>query len=143
MSNLTFNRPDETAPQGSRPLFGSSVQAGFPSPAEDYIESTLDLNRHLVKNPASTFFVRVAGNSMKDAAIHPGDILIVDRSLTPLSGKIVIAVIDGELTVKRLLVKENGALLRAESPQYDDISIEPEAEFEVWGVVTHIIHQAF
>lgn len=94
--------PDETTAICC-PLFMSSVEAGFPSPAEDYIEGRLDLNKHLIKHPAATFFVRVSGNSMINAGIYPGDILIVDRSLEAADKKIVIAVVDGELTVKRLI----------------------------------------
>lgn len=89
-----------------RPLFMVPVAAGYPSPAEDYLEGKLDLNRHLIKHPAATFFVRVVGDSMIDAGIHPGDILIVDRSLEPADKKVVIAVIEGELTVKRIRLKK-------------------------------------
>ena len=84
------------------PLYASKVQAGFPSPADDFMEGRLDLNQHLVKHPTATFFVRVSGDSMIEAGIHPDDILVVDRSLEPRHGKIVIAALDGELTVKRL-----------------------------------------
>ena len=142
MTRLTLHRNNETPTVIERPLFVSSVQAGFPSPAEDYIESSLDLNAHLIKNPAATFFVRVSGSSMKDALIFPGDILLVDRSLTPRSGRVVIAVIDGELTVKRLLLNQAKAVLKAENSEFTDIDIAPESEFEIWGVVTHIIHEA-
>ncbi|MBW1794943.1 MAG: translesion error-prone DNA polymerase V autoproteolytic subunit [Deltaproteobacteria bacterium] len=93
--------PDRTT-QCERPLFMVPVAAGFPSPAEDYIEGKLDLNKHLIKHPAATFFVRVTGDSMVDAGIHPGDILIVDRAIEPADKKVVIAIIDGELTVKRI-----------------------------------------
>ncbi|MBU0480602.1 MAG: translesion error-prone DNA polymerase V autoproteolytic subunit [Proteobacteria bacterium] len=124
----------------ARPLFLSTVQAGFPSPAEDYIEQSLDLNEYLVKNPAATFFVRVAGDSMTGAGIHHDDILVVDRSLTPASGKIVIAIVDGELTVKRFLQYGSRCRLAAENPDYSDIEIENDMNLEIWGVVTTSIH---
>ena len=116
------------------------VAAGFPSPAEDYIEGKLDLNRHLIKHPAATFFVRVSGDSMIDAGIHPGDILIVDRSLEPADKKVVIAVIDGELTVKRIRIKKGRIYLMPENEKYKPIEIEKEMNFDIWGVVTNVIH---
>lgn len=124
-----------------RPLFLSGVSAGFPSPADDYIDRQLDLNEHLITNPSATFFVRVAGDSMTGAGINNDDILIVDRSLEPVSGKIVIAILDGELTVKRLIRAENSCRLVAENPDYPDIVIEKEMELEIWGVVTSSIHK--
>lgn len=122
------------------PLFESRVAAGFPSPAEDYIDKKLDLNELLVPNPDSTFFVRVEGNSMIGAGIHSGDILIVDRSIIPSDGKVIIAVLDGELTVKRLKQKDNRVFLLPENEDYDIIEVNPEQNFEVWGVVTSVIH---
>jgi len=124
----------------ARPLFLADVPAGFPSPADDYIERDLDLNEYLVKHPAATFFVRVTGNSMTDAGVRNGDILIVDRSLSPTSGRVVIAVLDGELTVKRLR-RENGTVrLASESEGYPDIEVQEDADLQVWGVVTCAIH---
>jgi len=124
-----------------RPLFSCGVSAGFPSPADDYIDRQLDLNELLIHNPAATFFVRVAGDSMTGISINHDDILIVDRSLEPVSGKIVIAVINGELTIKRLLKDNSSCRLVAENPNYEDIEINEEMAFEVWGVVTSVIHQ--
>lgn len=122
------------------PLFGNKVSAGFPSPADDHIEQQLDLNEHLIHNPVSTFFVRVSGESMKDVGIFPNDILIVDRSITPVNGKIVIAVVDGELTVKRLKT-ENGVLfLMPENPDFKPIAIKELQDVSIWGVVTNVIH---
>jgi len=95
--------PDQST-ECERPLFMIPVEAGFPSPAEDYIEGELDLNKHLIKHPAATFFVRVAGDSMVDAGVHPGDILIVDRAIEPADKKVVIAVVNGDLTVKRIRI---------------------------------------
>ncbi|MFI5334352.1 MAG: LexA family protein [Chlamydiales bacterium] len=120
------------------PLASSSVSAGFTSPAEDTVDQTLDLNAHLVRHPAATFFVRVSGNSMEGANIFSGDILVVDRSLQATSGKIVVAIVENEFTVKRLVKSKGKTLLVAENPAYPPI----ENNFEVWGVVTYIIHAA-
>ena len=132
--------PFEKRARVARPLFLSGVSAGFPSPADDYIDRELDLNEHLITNPAATFFVRVAGDSMTGAGINNNDILIVDRSVAPVSGKIVIAVINGELTVKRLIKTDTGCKLVAENPNYPDIEIREEMELEIWGVATSAIH---
>jgi DNA polymerase V len=121
-------------------LFLASVSAGFPSPAEDYIEGRLDLNRHLIKHPAATFFVRVAGDSMIGAGIHPGDILVVDRALEPQDSNVVIAVIDGELTVKRISQRHGKLFLVPDNKAYEPLEIVEAMEFEVWGVVTSVIH---
>lgn len=122
------------------PLFLESVSAGFPSPADDYMDKTLDLNEYLIINPSATFFVRVRGESMIDAGIHNGDLLIVDRALSPKDGSIVIAVIDGELLVKRMSFKKNKVFLILENREYMPVEIKPEMNFEVWGVVTTVIH---
>lgn len=123
------------------PLFAVPVKAGFPSPAEDYLEQNLDLNEHLIQHPAATFFVRVDGESMKGAGIHKDDILIVDRSLEPTNGKIVIAVINGEFTVKRIRLHQDKVFLEPENPQFSPIEINPNWDFQVWGVVTYVIHK--
>ena len=117
------------------------VAAGFPSPAEDYVEGKLDLNQHLIKHPAATFFVRVAGDSMIDAGIHPGDILIVDRSIEAIDKKVVIAIIDGELTVKRIRKTNSRVYLVPENSNYNPMQIKEEMNFEIWGVVTSVIHR--
>lgn len=122
------------------PLFTSTVSAGFPSPADDYIERHLDLNELLVKHPAATFFVRVEGQSMINAGIKSGDILIVDRSLNPGSGHVVIAVLNGEFLVKKLHRRGNQTWLLPENPKYAPVQITAEANFEIWGVVTSVIH---
>lgn len=121
-------------------FFTCRVEAGFPSPADDYLEGTLDLNEHLIRRPAATFFLRVSGDSMTGAGIYPGDILIVDRSLPPADGRIVIAVIDGELTVKRLSRRHGRIRLLPENPRYPPIEINAEQDLRVWGVVVHAIH---
>lgn len=124
------------------PLYACSVPAGFPSPADDYIETHLDLNSHLVKHPAATFFVTASGDSMIGAGIRSGDMLVVDRSLEAVHGKIVIAAIDGELTVKRLAKTANRIQLLPENDKYQPIEITGEADLVIWGVVTHVIHPA-
>jgi DNA polymerase V len=131
--------PDRST-KWARPLFLASVSAGFPSPAEDYIEGRLDLNRHLIKHPAATFFVRVAGDSMIGAGIHPGDILVVDRAIEPQDSNVVIAVIDGELTVKRISQRHGKLFLVPDNQAYQELEIVETMEFEVWGVVTSVIH---
>lgn len=124
----------------SRPLMLSRVAAGFPSPADDYIDRSLDLNDHIVKHPAATFYVRASGESMLGAGVHDGDLLVVDRALDPRPGRVVIAAVDGELTVKRL-VREGGRLLLApENAAYPPLDITGREDVEVWGVVTHVIH---
>lgn len=124
------------------PLYASKVIAGFPSPADDYIEMHLDLNEYLIKHPAATFFVTASGDSMTGAGITSGDILIVDRSLEATHGKIVIAAINGELTVKRLSRISGTIQLLPENNQYQPIEITGEEDLIIWGVVTHVIHAA-
>ncbi len=123
-----------------RPLFLSGVSAGFPSPADEYLDQKLDLNEHLVKNPAATYFVRVAGDSMTGAGINDNDILVVDRSLEPSSSNIVIAIVNGELTVKRLIKTRNSCRLIAENPDYPPLEINEDTPLEIWGVATYAIH---
>ena len=122
------------------PLYGSKISAGYPSPSDDYIEGRMDLNEQLIHHPATTFFVRVTGYSMLNAGMHPGDILVVDRSLEPRHGKIVIAALEGELTVKRLYQKAGEIRLMPENDDYDPIEISSEADLHIWGVVTNVIH---
>jgi DNA polymerase V len=121
-------------------LFDGLVPAGFPSPATDYEENKLDLNRHLIRNSAATFFVRAAGDSMIGAGIHTGDLLIVDRSLEPKDKNVVIAVVNGELTVKRIRIQKKKIALEPENENYPVRQIEADTEFEVWGVVTNVVH---
>ena len=124
------------------PLLGINVPAGFPSPARDYIENFLDLNELMITNPAATYFVRVEGYSMSNANILPGDILVVDRSAEVTHNKIVIAIIEGELTVKRFKIRNNEYWLYPENDGFKPIKIEEWMDFSVWGVVTWIIHKA-
>ena len=124
------------------PLYASTVRAGFPSPADDYIEDRLDLNTHLVKHQAATFFVIASGDSMQNAGIHSGDLLVVDKSIQAANGHIVIAAVNGELTVKRLSQHKERVQLMPENDNYQPIDITEEMDIVIWGVVTYIIHQA-
>lgn len=123
-----------------RPLFASQVPAGFPSAADDYVEKYLDLNKKLIPNPAATFFVQVTGDSMKDIGIISGDLLVIDRSLQAQHRSIILAVVNTEFTVKRLLKKDGQMWLAPENSKYRPLQITQEMDFEVWGVVTHCIH---
>lgn len=123
------------------PYYTSKVQAGFPSPADDYMEGKINLNEHLIKNPAATFIVRVTGNSMIEAGIYDGDEIIVDRSIKPADGKIVVAIVDNDLTVKRLYHKDGKIKLIAENKDYPDIEIHKEHALSIWGVVTRVLHR--
>lgn len=120
------------------PLFLERVSAGFPSPAQDFVEKALDLNELCIQHPAATFFVRVSGDSMTGAGIFPGDILVVDRSLTARHGDIVIAIVDGEFTVKELALKPKPRLI-ARNPAYQSIDIADDGSLETFGVVTRSI----
>jgi len=122
------------------PLFSSRVPAGFPSPGDDYIDQTLDLNE-LVKHPSDTFLVKVEGDSMINAGIYDGDILVVDRALEADNNKVVVASLDGELTVKRLSIKDTRVLLMPDNPKYEPIEIRPLSDFRIMGVVTFVIHK--
>ncbi len=122
------------------PVFSSAVSAGFPSPADDYLERHLDLNEHLIEKPAATFFVRANGDSMINAGIFEGDLLIIDRSCEVKNGSIVLAVINGEFTIKRLIKHKDKIFLKAENIKYKTIEIKEEQDFFVWGVALHVIH---
>ena len=119
-----------------------SVPAGFPSPAADYMEETIDLNKHVFVRPAATFVIRVEGDSMKDAAMPSGALLVVDRSISPRHGHIVVAVVNGEFTVKRLIHTQAGIFLAPENPAYQPMHIKEGMEMKIWGVVTFIIIDA-
>jgi len=133
------SRPDMSTKR-KQAIFSATVSAGFPSPAADYEEGKLDLNRHLIKNPPATFFVRATGDSMVGAGIHSGDLLIVDRSLEPKNNNVIIAALNGELTVKRIRIRGKKISLVPENDNYSAQKIEGGMEFEVWGVVTNVIH---
>jgi DNA polymerase V len=122
------------------PIFLGRLPAGFPSPADDYLEGKLDITKHLVKHPAATFYVRVSGDSMIGAGIHSGDLLVVDRSLEPKNGNVIVAALDGDLTVKRLYKRNGVVRLLPENKDYQPIEIQDGQSFEIWGVVTNVIH---
>jgi len=137
---LTIFTPDRDVPL-PLPLVGNPVAAGFPSPADDYIEDKLDLNEHLVAHPNATFYVRVSGESMTQAGIQDGDTLVVDRSLDANANDIVIATVNAEFTVKRLVYRQGKPWLQASNPAYPDIQITEDMDAIIWGVVTSAIHQ--
>ena len=118
----------------------TSICAGFPSPADDHLDISLDLNEYLIKHPSATFYIYVKGDSMIDDGLHSGDIMIVDRSLNPKSKDIVVAVIDGEFTVKKIYKKNNQIYLIPSNKKYQSIAINKDMDFQIWGVVTHAIH---
>lgn len=132
--------PSLLAPVQCIPLSGHAVPAGFPSPAENYVEGRLDLNQLLVQNQPATFFLRVKGDSMINAGIHDGDIIVVDRSIEPVDRTVVVAVIDGELTIKRLMKRNGVAELHAENPRYAPIRFKEGQVLTIWGVVTSAVH---
>ncbi len=116
-----------------------NVKSRIPSPADDFIEVPLDLNRALIKNPSATFFARVSGNSMQDVNISDGDLLIIDRSIPPAEGKIAVCFVDGEFTVKKLHFEKDVCYLIPANPDYPPIKVTKENEFIIWGIVTHVI----
>ena len=122
------------------PLLNDSVSAGFPSPADDYTEENIDLNEHLISNPFSTFFLRVKGDSMINAGIKDKDLIIVDKSLIAKPGNIVIAMIDGEFTIKRLSIKNDELYLKAENHNYPNFKLKNHIDVQIWGVVIYSIH---
>ncbi|MCE0723195.1 MULTISPECIES: LexA family protein [Legionella] len=128
-------------PDYQLPVFASKIQAGFPSPADDYIEGYLDLNAKFIKHPSSTFVLQATGDSMVDAGIFSGDWLLVDRSLDPSDGRIVIAAVNGELTVKRLSKKGSRVQLLPANPKFKPIDITKDCEMVIWGVVTLVLHE--
>lgn len=129
----------DTSSEMLLPYVDSGIAAGFPSPAEDYIDLALDLNKELVSNPSSTFYGRVKGSSMKDAGIHNGDILVIDKSLEPVNGRVAVCFIDGEFTLKRIKFAGERLFLVPDNEDYDPVEVTPENDFIVWGIVTYII----
>ena len=123
------------------PLTTGTVSAGFPSPAEDYTELGIDINKYLIKNPISTFFLRVSGNSMNNAGIYNNDLLIIDRSINPMPGHVVVALLDGEFTLKRLIKKQDNYYLRADKENYPAINLYEYMDIHIWGVAIYSIHE--
>lgn len=121
------------------PLLSTGISAGFPSPALDFIDLGIDLNKHLVKHPSATFYGRVKGESMSGAGIYDGDLLVIDKSIEPINGKIAVCYIDGEFTLKRIKLNKNGLWLMPENGKYEPIKIEEHNDLKIWGVVTHVI----
>ena len=116
------------------------IQAGFPSPADDYADTNFDISKFLIDKPAATFFVRAQGESMTDAGIFSGDLLVVDKSKNPHNGDVVVAFFAGEFTVKRFFKKKGRVMLRAENQKFKDINVNKDEDFQVWGVVSYVIH---
>ncbi|WP_396179666.1 LexA family protein [Flavobacterium sp.] len=135
---LTFFKPELNSVI-KLPFISHSVSAGFPSPAMDFMEASIDLNQVLVENPIATFYVQVEGNSMIDAGIHDKDLLVVDRSLEPRNNKIAICLLDGEFTVKRIRLENNELYLMPENPSYQPIQVTEENQLIIWGIVTYVI----
>lgn len=132
--------PDPSPSLLAMPFYDCSVSAGFPSPADDSFGITMDLNKHLVQNAPATFFVRTSGESMLNAGINDGDLLVVDRSLIAKNNDIVIAAVDGDLTVKRLVHNNGKTILQAENPAFSNIELSGDMAVSLWGVVTNVIH---
>lgn len=124
-----------------QPLYLAPVEAGFPSPADDYQDRKLDLHEYCVRNEAATFFARAHGESMINAGIHDGDLLVVDRSLQAGHNRVVIAALDGELTVKRLVRRQGRVYLMPENPDYPPFDITEREHVHIWGVVSYVIHK--
>ena len=124
-------------------LYLNSVCAGFPSPANDYLEGEIDLNRYLIRNPLATFIVKSQGNCLLQAGIYSGDLLIVDRSIKPKNNSIVIASINGELTVKQIKISGKNFLLTSDNKNYGNLKINNESDIFIWGIVTKVIHNVY
>jgi len=138
---LSMTHPNKELFYRQRALLRRAIPAGFPSPADDYVEQRISLDEHLISRRDSTFFMRVAGVSMRGLGIFDGDLLVVDRALPVTSGCVVIAVVDGEFTVKQLINTPEGQILRAAHPDYADMLIKPEQDFSIWGVVSWNVHK--
>ncbi|NMH87429.1 LexA family protein [Flavivirga algicola] len=136
--HLTFFTPKAISGSGA-PFFDTGISAGFPSPAEDFKEQRLSLDKELIKNKEATFFARVSGQSMIGAGLDDNDLLVIDRSLEPVNNKIAVCFLDGEFTVKRLKVNKEGVWLQPENPNYPIIKITSDNDFVIWGIVTNVI----
>lgn len=121
------------------PFVEQGISAGFPSPADDFLDISIDLNKELIKNPSATFYGRVKGDSMKNAGLENGDLLIIDKSIEPIDNKIAVCFIDGEFTVKRIKIEADIIWLLAENEDYKPIKVTADNEFVIWGIVTTVI----
>lgn len=137
-TTITFFKPDLTSVL-ELPFVNNGISAGFPSPADDFLDINIDLNKYLIKNPSTTFYGKVRGDSMVDAGIHDGDLLVIDKSLEPINNKIAVCFIDGEFTVKRIRIEKDEILLVAENQNYQPIRVTKENDFVIWGIVTNVI----
>lgn len=135
---LEFYIPDYST-ELELPFFDVGISAGFPSPADDFIELQIDLNKHLIKHKETTYFAKVKGHSMKNAGIYDGDLLVIDKSIEPQDNKIAICQIDGEFTVKRIKIEKDVVWLIAENEDYAPIKVTPENELMIWGIVVYSI----
>lgn len=123
----------------SLPYVKEGISAGFPSPANDFLDTSIDLNKELIRNPSSTFYGRVCGDSMRDAGIHDGDLLVIDKSLEPQNGKIAVCFIDGEFTVKKIKIEHDCIWLMPANESFKPIKVTKDNEFMVWGIVINVI----
>lgn len=137
--NIKGIAPIRALTSAALPYAASPIKAGFPSPAEDYLEPSIDLNKELIKHPASTFFGRVSGDSMIGAGIDDGDILIIDKSLEPYNGAAAVCFVDGEFTLKFIRRTQNAVFLIPANPAYPEIKVTAHNEFLIWGIVTYVI----
>jgi DNA polymerase V len=136
--NITFYSAN-TESTIDLPYVKEGISAGFPSPADDFLDTSIDLNKELIKNPSATFYGKVRGHSMKDLGIHDGDLLVIDKSLEPQNGKIAICYIDGEFTVKTIKIDKECIWLVPANPSYQPIKVTKDNDFMVWGIVINVI----
>ena len=129
----------DTETELALPLVEGGIVAGFPSPALDFVDASIDLNRHLIKHPSATFYGRVKGDSLKNAGITDGDLLVIDKSLEPTNGKIAVCYLDGEFTAKRIQIRKETVFLVPENEDYTPIRVDKDNDFMIWGIVTHVI----
>ena len=137
-THVEIHLPD-TSSQMPLPFAEGGIRAGFPSPAQDYISESIDLNTELIAHPAATFYGRVIGDSMSGEGIEEGDILVIDKSLEPTNGDLAVCQVDGEFTLKRLNIQKDRVLLMPSSPNYQPIVVTEENQFMIWGIVTYTI----
>ena len=136
---LEFFLPNENTELGKLPFYDGGIKAGFPSPAADFDGTKISLDELVIKNKTTTFYAKASGNSMINAGINDGDILVIDKSLEPKDGKIAVCFIDGEFTVKRIKIKQDYILLVAENDAYQPIMVTATNQFLIWGIVTHVV----